>query len=523
MKLNAGGPTRTVPWTTLSSLIVALLLGSYLVVSAGGASAAVGDCTITRNGSSNVISWEASGRTDVIRRNGDWLATPPRGTSTYTDTNAPDTANYIIRIRDGVTPTDFVCTAGGGNAPSPTPVAAPGVGECFVTRSGNDNVISWGDGGGVHVLRVNGNWLSTPGSGSSTFTHVGGAAGASYQLITYTSSRAETTCISGAAPTTPAPNPGGPRQFVVQVSMDGLRSDFVNGVITPNLAQLINGGASTLNARTDPQNTQTLPNHASQFTGRFVTGDAAGNGGTGVLFNVDAGNTIHDTAGEYVSSIWDVVHDNGGRTVLYNGKEKFDFYDRSWNSAGAPDTTGADDGPVKIDVYRRGNPFVEVDNFINDLTAGSGDTFGLYHIREPDTAGHTHTWGSPGYVDGVSNADGILGELLDALDAAGIRDSTTIIITADHGGPFGGLLHNTPTDAGAFIVPFIVNGPEVAAGTDLYALNQGTRQDPGNAQVGPSGPQPIRGHDMANLALDILGLPPVPGSAVNNNQDLAVN
>ena len=128
----------------------------------------------------------------------------------------------------------------------------------------------------------------------------------------------------------PADNPQVER--VVHISMDGLRSDHVTADRMPNLYALSQRAASTLNARTDPARTQTLPNHTSQFTGLEV------NGGHFVDYNVDLGRTVHDEAGRYVPSVFDVVHDNGARTALYAGKSKFDMIDRNWNGVnGGPD------------------------------------------------------------------------------------------------------------------------------------------------------------------------------------------
>jgi hypothetical protein len=63
----------------------------------------------------------------------------------------------------------------------------------------------------------------------------------------------------------------------------------------------------------------------------------------------------------------------------------------------------------------------------------------------------------------------------------------------------------------------------VAAGADLYDLNPASRLDPatGRPSYTPA-IQPIRNGDAANLALDMLALGPVPGSTINNAQNLAV-
>lgn len=521
-------PRRLTPFVSLGlavAVLTTLLVAALLATSTSQAGAAVGDCTVTRNGSDNVISWEPSGRTDVIRRDDSWLSTPPRGSAEFTDANAPEGAAYLIRTRSGPDNviTDFTCAGDEQTAPQ----------SCTLVRTGaGNNRLSWEDNGGTHIIRVNGSWLATLGSNVSHFIDVDGPVDAVYELRThFPESRSRVACEPVVAPepvveppvVVPAPVVVPPaateRQFVVHVSVDGLRSDFLTDEITPNLAELAAGGASTLNARTDTINTQTLPNHTSQFTGRFVgTADTHG-----ANVNEDPGGTLHDRTGEYVSSVFDVVHDNGGRTVFYSGKEKFDLLDRTWSIGGGPDATGPNDGTNKLDVSVRGNPLDNVQAFVDDLTAGEGPTFGFYHIREPDSAGHTYTFASPGYQAGVTSADQTLGQLRDALDAAGVLDQVTFIVTSDHGGPTGADLHNAPENLNTYTVPFVVSGNGVGAGTDLYELNPTSRIDPGSRQIGETGPQPIRGHDAANLALDLFGLPAIPGSVVNQAQDLEFN
>jgi hypothetical protein len=64
----------------------------------------------------------------------------------------------------------------------------------------------------------------------------------------------------------------------------------------------------------------------------------------------------------------------------------------------------------------------------------------------------------------------------------------------------------------------------VTAGADLYVLNPSPSRRV--ASVYPmttyTGIQPIRNAEASNLALDLLGLGPIPGSAFNYSQNLVV-
>ncbi len=92
-----------------------------------------------------------------------------------------------------------------------------------------------------------------------------------------------------------------------------------------------------------------------------------------------------------------------------------------------------------------------------------------------------------------------------------------MILTADHGGRGAG--HYDPTSIHDYRIPFVVWGSGVDPGTDLYDLNP-DYADPGRARVAYDGVQPVRNGMVANLALDLLGLPAVPGSEHDVAQDL---
>ncbi len=100
-----------------------------------------------------------------------------------------------------------------------------------------------------------------------------------------------------------------------------------------------------------------------------------------------------------------------------------------------------------------------------------------------------------------------------------LASATAVIITADHGGPLGLTDHSEETDDENYTVPFIVWGPDVVQG-DLYSLNAGARVDPGTGRPDEDGVQPVRAAEAGNLALQLLGLPPITGSRYNSTHDL---
>jgi hypothetical protein len=113
---------------------------------------------------------------------------------------------------------------------------------------------------------------------------------------------------------------------VVFVSIDGLRGDLLRDLINndplayPNFKRLVNEGASTFNARSDYDYTETLQNHATLATGRGVTGPT-GHNWTGSS-DPSSSQTVPTNKSPCVSSVGDVAHDNRLSTSLYAGKGK---------------------------------------------------------------------------------------------------------------------------------------------------------------------------------------------------------
>jgi hypothetical protein len=326
-------------------------------------------------------------------------------------------------------------------------------------------------------------------------------------------------------------------QYVIVISVDGLGGTYLNklcnGTATggpyaiPNFTRLKNEGAGTLAAHIDNNNWETLPNHTSIVTARPRDG-VAGHNWSG---NGDPTTTIHLNKGFYVASVFDVAHDNGLRTGMYANKSKFSLFDTygaytgggSYNAInGALDTTGGDNGKDKID-----NTYINttlggivVNTFIAQQSTASSNQYAFLHINEPDAYGHNYGWGSAMWNRQVTNVDTMLGKIFKLIeqDVPPMIGNTAIILTADHGNQ-----DNPPTGADRYSVPFYVWGPGVAAGADLYALNAGTRQVASSyPMTSYSGMQPIRNAEANNLALQLLGFGPIPGSSINYAQDLKV-
>jgi len=318
--------------------------------------------------------------------------------------------------------------------------------------------------------------------------------------------------------------------YVILISCDGMRPDAVEKLGArqmPNLFRLMAEGASTGNARADKTHTITLPNHTSMITSRPVSGRAGHNwtdNGTPKLWE-----TLHRNKGAYLRSMFGVAHDHGLRTALLSSKVKFLLYDRSYDGRnGKDDEVGDDDGRDKIDTYVLEDDIAELMARYIDAMREEPFQLSMLHLRDTDSAGHASGWdlteGSP-YMLAALRIDGVIGELLALLDSDGrLRGRTSIILTADHGGRMETKTHIKATERFNYTIPFMVWGPGVAAGAELYEINKPNRQDPGteNPAYDADGAPAIRNGDAGNLALRLLGLPPIEGSSINAAQDLKV-
>lgn len=311
-----------------------------------------------------------------------------------------------------------------------------------------------------------------------------------------------------------------PVKRVVVLDVEGLRSDAVRTLGpagTPHLHSLISEGASTLNARTSYERTTTMPNVVSIVTGRRVSAD---DGGHGVTNNATTLASVHDKAGRYVSSVFDQVHDSGRSTALYTSDSRLALLDRSWGGVnGSKDRFGPDDGRDKIDKFILTAGDRGLVRRLRSALSSSAPAFTMAHLSDVARAGRQSRWMSDRYLEAVRLLDTRVGKVLATIDAsASLKGSTLVLLTATNGGR--AFTQRDKTALASYRVPLIATGPGVAAGTDLYALNP-AYPDPGAERPGYLAAQPVRSGMVANLALAAIGLPAVPGSLLNVDQDLS--
>jgi len=320
------------------------------------------------------------------------------------------------------------------------------------------------------------------------------------------------------------------------------------------------GGSYTLNARTDYDTTETMPNHVSMVTARPVwSGNNAGNHWTTNDYSPtdEPSKTIHtnwendqDDA-DYVASVFDEVHDREQSTGMYLGKTKLELFRTSYDNVvsvdgkpneeqGRVDSIGADSGRNKFTV----TPYTSdltgsqvVTQFCSDMRANKMN-YSLVHFRHPDSAGHSSGWVdtngnlTAAYVAAVTSVSTYLGTILSMVGESAFVGKTAIVLTADHGGGHGTIGdslkgHDEKTDICNYKIPLIVWSPWSLSSGDLYAMNINeanstqTRWDPVADRIANNSAQPPIHHgDGTNAALQLLGLPAIANSYWNASQDL---
>ncbi|MCF6277938.1 MAG: alkaline phosphatase family protein [Anaerolineales bacterium] len=193
---------------------------------------------------------------------------------------------------------------------------------------------------------------------------------------------------------------------VLIITVDGLRPDAIALAPMPNLLALMEAGAYSLTAQTVFRSV-TLIAHASMVTSMCPN-----------KHGIDWNDYRPENGFANGPTIFDIAHQAGLKTVMVVGKKKL-------RQITVEESTD-------IYYYVNDRDSVVAERAVPLINEGFDLMF--VHLPLVDILGHEYGWLSPNQLTGAFRADEAIGMLLAALDEAGLRQGTLIIITADHGG-----------------------------------------------------------------------------------------
>jgi len=273
----------------------------------------------------------------------------------------------------------------------------------------------------------------------------------------------------GGATLSAAPRPVRPIpaiERVVIISIDGLRPDRLLLADTPVLHAMVKEGAYTFWAKTTAVSI-TLPSHVSMLTGMTPNKH-------GIEWNSDL--PFSTPVYPNYPTIFETAKLGGYTTAMVTGKSKF-----------GPLTKPGTLDYIFMPEKNLGADSLVADEAVKVIQQMKPDLL-FIHFPSVDGAGHKYGWGSPEQLTAIGLADVAVGRVLTALEEAGIRKSTFIIVTSDHGGQGKG---HGADDARSRHIPWIASGPGVVKGFDLTQIAE----------------LEVHTEDTAATALYLLGAP----------------
>jgi endonuclease/exonuclease/phosphatase family metal-dependent hydrolase len=312
----------------------------------------------------------------------------------------------------------------------------------------------------------------------------------------------------------PASSPA-PIEHVVVVAVPGLTTPVLRAVAdrTKALNKLVAEGASTTRARTTVERVGADANLVSVLTGRRVS---PGSGGHGIEFGRKPVVNVHKAAGQYVSSIFDLAHNNSFSTTLVSARPDSALVRKSWNrSNGGSDPYGKPDGTAKIDSAKvLKNDYAAAKWWRAEMTKHARK-LSVIELSGAMKQGELGGYKGADYQQAVVKVDRAIAQIQRSVRYDPVlRDRTLLVVVGTQGAT---RRKKTNLWHQSYQVPMYVTGPGVPAGTGLYTLNPAYLR-PSRDQPTYAGVQPIRTGDVANLVMRALRLPPVPGSTMNTSQ-----
>ncbi len=237
-------------------------------------------------------------------------------------------------------------------------------------------------------------------------------------------------------------------EHVFVISFDGGHPGHIQQADMPAFKKLAAEGAHTWEANTIIPS-KTLPSHTSMLTGVDIS-----------KHELDWNDYLPLRGRLAVPTLFSLTKAAHPEylTGLICGKMKF----RHLALAGSLDQFSCGpvwpDGPIPAADHTKSVLAAEVAARASIFILEKKPQVCFIHFPDTDNAGHGFGWGSPQQMAAFTTSDAALAQVLSAIDIAGISGSSTVILTADHGGVNKG--HNEPLAANTTI-PWIAWGKGV--------------------------------------------------------------
>jgi len=222
-------------------------------------------------------------------------------------------------------------------------------------------------------------------------------------------------------------------QHVVFIGLDGWGGAYVSGANMPTVKKMMAGGASSLDGRSVMPSTS-RPNWMAIFTGTSPE-----------KLKIASGETQSYSPEQFPSIFTLVKNSNPEKGSVF-------FYEWDELQKLAPEET-IEKRTISSDL--------ESAKSIAAHIVESKPFFTVVAFNEPDSTGHSKRWGSKAYHNRLTELDGFIGIIEQAVKDAGVYDNTMFILASDHGGALWGHGYNITSHRR---IPLVIYGRNIKEG-----------------------------------------------------------
>jgi len=255
--------------------------------------------------------------------------------------------------------------------------------------------------------------------------------------------------------------------YVILISFDGFRWDYLNRGITPNLDNMKSVGAWALSLRPSFPS-KTFPNHQAIVTGMYpahhgIIFNEFKDPFTGDIYMISDTVAVRDGKWYRGESFWETAERQGITTACY-----------FWPGSEIPEIPRR---PTYGEAYEHERPYEKrVDGVIEwlKLPADKRPHFITLYFHDTDTFGHRFGPNSPEINESIARLDKLIGRLFNGLDNINMIDSVNIIVVSDHGMTeiSGDRIINTPEILKGYECEYGGSAPVLMINPPKYKLNE---------------------------------------------------